>query len=564
MPHPRRPEPLFALLTLLSLAAAAQGQTAVPQLPSAAEPGREAPRPLLPTPGLGAAPVAVPAAPSTSAPAGADALRFVLARVQVDGATHFGADALKPLYADLLGREITVAQAFGVAQALELRYRNAGFVTTRVLVPQQTIEDGSFRIQVVEGFLSDIVFDADIGPARAAVERLVAPLKGVKPVNLADIERRLLLANDLGGLSVRATLEPAPGALGGSLLRVAAQRRASEGSVSADTRTSPYLGWASVGASLSFNALGERADRIGLNLRSSLATGRSAMAAVAYDALLSGDGLGLNLSASLATSNPQRELQGLDVKSRVQSGLATLSWPLVRSRTMNLRAFGQLELRDVDTDIAGLPFTRDRLRVLRAGLSADRADEGGGLSAGRLVLHQGLDALGARDRGDPLASRANGRSNFTKLTLDLTRLQPLGERSSLALTLTGQWSPGALLASEEFGLGGASFGRAYDDGEIAADNGIAASLELRHNPGWTWAPADTQVYAFADGGRLRADPQGAPLLQARTLSSVGGGVRANVSATAFAALELAKPTSGVPRTQGDKHPRLFLKWVQQF
>lgn len=555
---------LLAILLPLLLAPAVQAQTAPPQLPSGAEPGRETPRPLLPTPGLGAPGIAVPRAPAATAPAGAEALRFRLQGVQIDGASHFDAASLKSLYAELLGQDISVAQAFGVAQALELRYRNAGFVTTRVLVPQQTIEDGQFRIQVVEGFLSDIVFDADIGPARAAVERLIAPLRGVKPVSLAEIERRLLLANDLAGLTVRGTLEPSPSALGGSVLRVAAERQARDLSASFDTRSSPYLGWANVGASLAFNAFGERADRVTLNARSSLETGRSALAAVGYDALLAADGLSLNASASVSRSHPQLELQALDVRSQVQSTQATLSWPLIRSRTMNVRAVGQFEVRDVDTDIAGAAFTRDRLRVLRLGVSVDRADEADGVNAARLTLHQGLDALGAKPKGDALASRINGASNFTKFTLDLTRLQQLGARSSLMLALTSQWSSGALLASEEMALGGASFGRGYDDGEIAADSGVAASLEFRHNPGWAWAPAETQLYAFIDAGRLRAAPDGAPLLHARSLTSAGGGVRSNLSRQAFATLEVAKPTASASRTQGDKNPRLFLKWVQQF
>ena len=564
LPRHTRLAPAAALISALLLLPLAQAQTAPPQLPSGAEPGREAARPVLPTPGLGAPPLAVPQAPATAAPPGAEQLRFTLTRVQIDGASHFSADSLKPLYAELMGQPISVAQAFGVAQALELRYRNAGFVTTRVVVPQQTVEDGLFRIQVIEGFLSDIVFDAHIGPARAAVERLVAPLKGVRPVSLADIERRLLLANDLAGLTVRATLEPSPDALGGSVLRVGVERRAREMSLSVDTHSSPYLGWANVGGSLAFNAFGERADRVSLNLRSSLETGRSAMAAVGYDALLSGEGLSLNASASLSTSKPQLELQALDVRSQVQATQATLAWPLVRSRLMNVRAVGQLDVREVDTDIAGAAFTRDRLRVLRLGVSVDRADESNGVNAARLTLHQGLDALGAKPKGDPLASRINGRSDFTKFTLDLTRLQQLGARSSLMLALSSQWSTGALLASEEMALGGASFGRGFDDGEIAADSGVAVSLELRHNPGWAWAPAETQLFAFIDGGRLRAHPDGAPLLHARSLTSLGAGVRANLSPSAFGTLELAKPLNTTPRTQGDKHPRLFLRWVQQF
>src|SRR6185369_5395776 len=114
-----------------------------------------------------------------------------------------------------------------------------GYVTSRVIVPQQTIEDGVFRIQVFEGFISEVVVNDDAGPARAAVERLLAPLRGVKPINVAEVERRLLLANDLPGMTVRGTLQASPTESGGSVLVVSASRKTREATVSLNSRVSP-------------------------------------------------------------------------------------------------------------------------------------------------------------------------------------------------------------------------------------------------------------------------------------------------------------------------------------
>ena len=72
------------------------------------------------------------------------------------------------------------------------------------------------------------------------------------------------------------------------------------------------------------------------------------------------------------------------------------------------------------------------------------------------------------------------------------------------------------------------------------------------------------MYGFVDAGRLRAHPEGAPLLQGRSLVSAGMGVRSSVAGRGFAALELAKPINAVPHTQSNKQPRLFFKWVQPF
>jgi hemolysin activation/secretion protein len=553
-PFPRRATGpgWVAALALLCCA----GPLAAQVLPSGAEPGREPLRPVMPQPSLAAPQIKVSQGSVTQAPPGAEALSFVLKDLAIEGATAYPTESLRPLYEHLLGRQVTVADAFAVGQRIELRYRNAGYVTSRVIVPEQTLaDDGRFRIVVVEGFVSEVTYDADIGPARAAVERLIAPLRGVKPIGLAEIERRLLLANDLPGLTVRASLEPSPTVLGGSVIVVRAQRKSTDSSVAIGNRNSPYLGRAEIAATHAWNAFGERADRVSLNARVSAPLERSASIGASYDALVSDNGLTAGVTALYAISRPGRELDALDVRSRVTSVTGSLTYPLIRSREQNLRAVGQLDARDVKTNITN---THDRLRIARLGLSYDRSDSWNGITAVRGTLHKGLDAFGATDRGSTMASRDNGDGDFLKFTFDLTRLQQLTERTSLVATFTSQWSQRALLASEEFGLGGGSFGRAYDDGEISADRGVAGSLELRYAPRLpAFFAKGGHVYGFLDGGRLGAAQGGLPVSQS-SVASTGAGVRANLGPVVFATFELAKPISHKVKTQGDKHPRAFV------
>lgn len=546
----------LALATALTAAPlAAHAQTAPTQLPPGAEPGREAPRPVLPQSTRAAPPVAVPRALASEAPPGARDTRFVLNELVVDGATAYPAESLRGLYAALLGREVSVAEVFAAAQAIELRYRNDGFVTTRVIVPQQTVEDGRFRIVVVEGHIAQLVYQGEVGAARAAVETLLQPLRGQRPVNIAEIERRLLLANDLPGFTVQGTLEASPTEPGGSILIVRAERRPRDVSLTLDTRASPYLDSRQLTAQAAWYGLGERAERFGINARTSGPGGRSASVGLNLDVLVTAQGGTLSLGASHARSRPGRELDVLDVQSRVDNLSGTWAQPVIRSREHNLRAVAQLEMRRVSTDLAGTAFTRDRLDVLRAGLSWDRADRFDGISTARVMLHQGLTGLGSSEPPAALASRVNGRRDFSKLTLDLTRLQQLGPRSHLLASLTAQISRHALLASEELSLGGASYGRAFDDGEVAGDNGYAVMVELRHQP--AFLPRQGQVYGFADAGKVWAAEGGAVPARPK-LASLGGGLRVQLSGSLMATLEVAKPLNTEVRTRGTRSPRAFV------
>jgi hemolysin activation/secretion protein len=552
----------LALAVLLAGGATqAQAQALPAQLPSGAEPGREAPRPVMPQSSLGVPQLQVPQSSAAEVPPGAKDLRFVLKDLAIEGVSAFPSELLRPLYAGLLGREVSVAEVFEAANAIELRYRNAGYVTSRVIVPQQTVDAGRFRIVVVEGFVSDIVYQGDIGPARAAVEKLMNGMRDVRPISIGEIERRLLLANDLPGLTVHGTLEPAPATPGASVIVVRSERKATEGSATLDNRASPYLDNRQLSANFAWNSIGARADRLTLNTRTSLPGGRATAIGAGYDALVSAQGTSVSLAGSHARSHPGRELEVLDVRSQVSTLLGTVTVPLTRSRGENLRAVGQFEARSVDTDIFGTTFTRDRLRILRAGASYDRSDDWNGITTLRGMLHQGLSGMGATPNGSALASRINGRSDFTKLTFDLTRLQQLSSRVNLVGSFTSQYSRQPLLASEEFGLGGASFGRAFDEGEISGDKGLAATLELRYVP--RGMPRPMQFYGFVDGGRAWAADGGNPVPRTQ-LSSFGGGVRSSLSEKLFATLEIAKPMSPEVRTRGDKGARAFLSLTAQF
>ena len=119
------------------------------------------------------------------------------------------------------------------------------------------------------------------------------------------------------------------------------------------------------------------------------------------------------------------------------------------------------------------------------------------------VLRQGLNILGASTQDDALLSRDDGSGEFTVGQFFYTRYQNLSEQWSFNFSAAGQLASTALLAPEEFYLGGPTFGRAYDSGEISGENGLAASLEVRFDQALENAVvAGYQLYAFADYGAV--------------------------------------------------------------
>ena len=92
-----------------------------------------------------------------------------------------------------------------IVRGLQTKYREDGYILT-VVHGQFERSNGRivFVIQAVEGYIGDVKLDGDIGPAGALVYRMLKKLTDKRPVNNSDLERALLLANDVPGVTVKA------------------------------------------------------------------------------------------------------------------------------------------------------------------------------------------------------------------------------------------------------------------------------------------------------------------------------------------------------------------------
>src|SRR5260370_9410366 len=109
--------------------------------------------PLLPTPAPGAP--EVPAGPPVTIQA-----------VEIQGATAYKPGELEPYYSGIVGKSVPLGQISTVLQRFQTKYRNDGYVLTVVRGTAEPVGGRStLRIRVVEGFISDVKIDGDIGPA---------------------------------------------------------------------------------------------------------------------------------------------------------------------------------------------------------------------------------------------------------------------------------------------------------------------------------------------------------------------------------------------------------------
>jgi hemolysin activation/secretion protein len=571
-----------AALTTTLAAATVSAQS----VPGSVDPGR-VPGQFQPPPGPAPTPpVLTPEIPETAAPAEAATIRFVVAQIVVEGSTVYPAGRLRTLYAGLLGRTVSLADIYGVAEAITARYRADGYILSRAVVPAQHIEGGTgagvIHIRVVEGYIDHVRFRG--GRTGAAARRYADHITASRPLKAAVLERYLLLINDLPGVAARGVLSPATGMLGGSDLTVEVERKALDAMVELDNRGTKYSGPLQLTAQAGRNDPFGLSDHLGAQFITTPADdGELRYGAIDYEVPIGGDGTKLAITAAANEGHPGFTLQSdlLETATRGQTVTLRLSHPFIRSRIRNLIADVSFTYANSSVDQNALPSgTRlvssysDRVRAFRAGLSYDTTDSltGAGWQGrdfARVELSQGVSILHASPDGAIVdVSRPGGKSEFTKVTLDASRLLSLAKITSglgLLTAVSAQWSFGeSLLASEQFGVGGGQFGRGYDPSEITGDCGAAAKLELQYTVPLARVVGSAasrlpglQLFGFGDTGVVQdRDPH---LLdevhRSRSLTSTGFGLRSDWKRFA-ASLELDKPlTREVATFVGTDHPK---------
>ena len=172
--------------------------------PRAMPQGSPIPRALPPAPPSTAPGTALPALPP---PGGEVPNRTVhVTDVSVDGVTAFPAADIARYTEGLTGPAVPLPKIDAARQAILQHYRSAGYVLSTVSANLDTV--GHLRFVVTEGRIASVKLDGDIGPAGVQVLRFLNQLTKVQPINSATLERYLLLAQDVPGVTLRAVLQP--------------------------------------------------------------------------------------------------------------------------------------------------------------------------------------------------------------------------------------------------------------------------------------------------------------------------------------------------------------------
>lgn len=536
--------------TLLSLSIAASLHAgAVMAAPSAGQLVQPSYAPVQQHTGGG---ITLPATTGLTAPNGAEKLFVTPAGLRVEGGFPQLASETARIESRVKGRRVSAANLFAAAQELETAYIKAGYLLARVSLPPQQLKDGApLRVVITDGYVEKVDASALPDTARSRVESLLQPLVGEKHLTRNALERRLLLAGDTPGVMLKSTLKPGSKP-GSTVLIVDGRYDPVAGLVTFDNGLSDELGKYSLGLGGQLNNLTGFGEQVYVRLNGyprgdnpfTDTQPRNRQWALGVVVPLGTDGLWMNVEGVDSRTKPKTD-SGLTSRDHFQRLSSRVGYHWVRARDFNTSTLLSLDVQNETQHLQfnnnEVPFTDDRLRIVRLAQSMDYTTDFDARFASSLTASFGIDGLGARHGTTDLPmSREGADPDFQKLELTMNYSQPLVDgKVQLSLSGLAQTSfDQALPSSEQASLGGSTWLSAFDSGTVSGDSALAARAEVglpQPLGAFSWAPdlgSAVMPYVFGSLGSVsQAKPTALEKKEVHG-SAYGAGLRLSASQAA--------------------------------
>ncbi len=513
----------------------------------------------------------LPRMPLQGIPDGAAGVSFKLTGVTIKGGTVYRPEEFAPFYRDKIGQDVSLAYLFQLANAITTKYRNDGYILAKAILPAQEIATGNVTIQIIEGYVSEVVIRGDEPRTRGKIKMYADKIPAERPLNIATLERYLLLIRDVPGFRVESLLQPADDGAGSAQLILDITYDPASFSFGIDNYGTKYLGPIQTTTRIQTNSMFRPGDGttmryIGTDAAIPLNRLDLKYFDFSHTELVGSEGTTFTVTGGHAIAYPNSSLKELDAKTQSTTMTAEINHPIIRSRRMNLSTGLQFSFLGSKTFLLGAKIANDNIRALRAKIGLDFIDRFGGMMQTNLEFAQGLKWLGSSSEDSEYLSRLNAKPDFTKANFDIARVQSLGGNFNLYTAAAFQYSNDSLLAAEEFGIGGSLYGRGYDPSEITGDSGMAAKIELQYfRSPQSPLLRDYQLFAFYDIGKVYQN--GETVNTEDSLASAGAGVRFNVNERASGTLLFTQPLTRPVAAKEPNHehdPRAFFSILFRF
>ncbi len=498
-----------------------------------------------------------------------DIPRFAIERFEVSGNTLLPADDVQRALLPFAGEKRDFGDVQGAIEALEAAFRDAGYTTVSVLLPEQALERGTIQLRVIEGRVRSIEIEGNELRDEDNVRASLPTLKVGEVPRVTDVSASLRVANE--NPSRKLNLQLAAGDTEADLVaKVQVQdEKPWLAGLTLDNTGTPQTGRRRLGFTYQHSNLWNRDHVLTLQHQTSPEKPRDVKVyAAIYRLPLYGLGDALDFYATRSNVNAGTIAAGaIDLaitgRGSVFGGRYTLNLKR-RGDYEHSLAFG-LERKHFDNSILAGAVQLGNELVVRpfSLLYSGRLAQADGENSLSLGLVRNLAGGGKAAQVDFDRVRSGSDKDYVLAKAAATMSRAFAGDWQWRVAASAQWAHRPLVPGEQFGIGGAASVRGFLEREVSGDRGHQASFEL-YTPEWCDAAGlagQCRALLFYDVGaaaRLKALPGEK---KREGVASAGAGLRWSLGRQAAVQVDYARVLqSGASQDRGDwmLHARIGL------
>lgn len=445
----------------------------------------------------------------------------------------------KPASADNLAK---------LAAAMTRAYGRSSVALFTLVIPEQDLSDGLVTVASAEGYIGSVTLSGEHGSRPAPlVGKMASGLTGRRPLPRARFEHALGNIADIPGVTVTPSL--ALGSEQGAVaLDLAVDAKRPTVGLGFTTRTSQFVDDGIIEANARGTSLLRSGDETRLSGAAAVNFKSLLYIAASHSTPIGAGGTRAELSSAALRTRPK----GLAIDGEAWSGGLGVTHPLIRASRRNLIAAARIDYLDSKNALFGSTIAAEKTWTASGSL-AFRLSEDRTVVGARIGGAKGLNFAGAHV--DP----GVGEVGFLYADASIEANRAIGKALVARAAATGRWTGDRLPAAQRFSVGGATFGRAFDDGLVNGDRGYATFGEFALRPLRSGKLAKSEIYGFVDYADVTLLARPAIPQSDFRLGSWGGGVRLSYADNATMGLEIAdawkQPVAGF-----DQDWRVALSW----
>ncbi|HOI74662.1 MAG TPA: ShlB/FhaC/HecB family hemolysin secretion/activation protein [Syntrophales bacterium] len=493
--------------------------------------------------------------------------RFDIRGYEVRGNTILPADRVEAILAPFTGKDRDFGTVQGAVEALEKEYRGGGFSMVAVVLPEQEMQDGVIRLQVIEYRIGRIAVEGNRFFDERNILRSLPALQPGKTPDIDALSRSLNLANENPAKKTDLKFKSGEGQEVDATVTVKDEKPWRAG-VSLDNSGDKHTGRSRMGfllqhgnvanldhvLTLQYITSPENLDDVhifGLGYHMPLySPGSSIDIIAAHSNVDSG-------SVNVATYN-----MGISGKGTVLA--LRYNQNLTRIGDYEHRLILGLEYKAFENDVQYLGYqlghnvTVHPLSLTYAGTLTRMKHTAGFYLTGVQNLSWSLD--GRDGEANFASARAGSSMEYTILRYGGNFMLMPGGDWRVRAVFNGQYTQNALVSGEQFGLGGAASVRGLQERAYANDYGYSGSIEV-YSPDLLRlagvSAVQARLLAFCDHGQARRNKPVAGDTVAVEATSIGPGLRItdgrHFSVSIDYGIVMEPPEDGTTRWSGMWH-----------